>query len=165
MITLAIAAILATLAAPSFTGIIKNNRLATQYNELLTHINLAKSEAVKRGTDIKILSNNGQNWESGWTVFEDANDDGSVDAGEELRVAAAAPANITIHSNVAGMLTYKASGIGGSARTITLCDDRANPEAFAKALIINTVGRVRVAEDSDNDGIVNGGDTNNVSCP
>ena len=52
MVTIAIAAILVGIAIPSFTSIIVSNRLTTSANELVTALNLARSEAVKRGMRI-----------------------------------------------------------------------------------------------------------------
>lgn len=167
MITLAIAAILASLAAPSFTDIIKNSRLATQYNELLTHITLARSEAVKRGTDIKILNNNGTGsgtWDAGWKVYEDKDKDNTVDSGEEIRVSNSIPATLSVRFSNKGQITYRPNGLGITAGTFTICDDRTNKEA--KALIINRTGRIRVATDSNGDNIVDKGyGASNVSCP
>lgn len=165
IITLTIAAVLVSLAAPSFRDVIKNNRLSAQYNELLTSMSLTRSEAVKRGTDIIILSKNGANWQSGWTVFNDTNNNNTPDTSEIIRVGSPASTGITIKANNSiSRITYHASGLASNAGTFTLCDDRTSPEKYAKALIINAVGRVRSAIDSDSDGIVNGGNAANVSC-
>lgn len=166
MVTLAIAVILLGLAAPSFVDIIKDNRLTTQINSLSASLNLARSEAIKRSTDIIILSKNGTSWESGWTVFNDTNGNNTPESAEVIRVEGPASNNITIKANGSiSRITYRASGLAGTAGTFTLCDDRTDPEKYAKALIINSIGRVRVATDSNNNGIVEGGDGNNVSCP
>ena len=52
LITLAIAAILMSMAVPSFISTINNNRISTQANELITSLNYARSEAVRRGASI-----------------------------------------------------------------------------------------------------------------
>jgi type IV fimbrial biogenesis protein FimT len=167
MMTLAVAAILATIAAPSFSDIIKNNRLSSQYNELLTHITLARSEAVKRGTDIKVLNNNGANsviWDAGWVVYQDVDDDDTVDSDEAILVSNSPSANITVRFNNNGQITYQANGLGITAGTFTICDDRTDEEA--KGLIINATGRVRVATDGNGDNIVDlGSGATNLSCP
>ena len=49
IVTMAIAAIILTQAVPSFSTMISNNRLTTQTNDLVADINLARSEAIKRG--------------------------------------------------------------------------------------------------------------------
>ncbi len=54
LIVIAIIAILATLAAPSFRDLLKTNRVTSQNNELVALINLARSEAIRRSTNIQI---------------------------------------------------------------------------------------------------------------
>lgn len=49
MITIAIAAILLGLAAPNFSETIKNNRLITKTNDVVTAINIARQVAISRG--------------------------------------------------------------------------------------------------------------------
>jgi type IV fimbrial biogenesis protein FimT len=145
MITLAIAAILASIAAPSFTDTIKNSRLNTQYNELLTEITLAKSEAIKRGVSVKIQNNAGttnNSWSTGWTVYQDLDNDNTVDAGEEIRVSSAVKSGVTIKYNNGGLLVYKSDGTGSPNGTFSICDDRGTSQA--KSLVINTIGRVRI---------------------
>lgn len=83
MITLVLAAIILSLAVPGFQDIIRNNRAATQSNELVTALGLARSEAVKRGARVSLCPSTNQtnctggtDWSGGWIVFLDtaAND-------------------------------------------------------------------------------------------
>jgi len=67
MVTLAIAAILASIAAPSFKGLIESQRVRSASNELISSLNFARSEAVTRNTDISVTQASG-GWTSGWTV-------------------------------------------------------------------------------------------------
>lgn len=73
IVTISIAAIFMSMAIPSFIGTIGRNRLTTNANELVTSLNLARSEAVKRGVQVTIRRNGGTNslWEGGWDVFVD----------------------------------------------------------------------------------------------
>jgi type IV fimbrial biogenesis protein FimT len=88
MITLAIAAIVLTVGVPSFQEMMRNNRAATHANEILTGLNFARSEAVKRGVIVSLCpstdqaSCSGTNWATGWIVFVNPNGDATVDAGE-----------------------------------------------------------------------------------
>jgi len=91
MVTLAVAAILVTVAIPGFRSLIQNNRAATQANELLTAFTLARSEALKRSSQVSVCSSTDQatcagdpNWATGWIVFADDDGDGTMDAGETL---------------------------------------------------------------------------------
>ena len=49
MVTLTVMAILLSIAAPSFTSLMAANRMSTQTNEFIGALNLARSEAVRRG--------------------------------------------------------------------------------------------------------------------
>ena len=73
MMTLAIAGILAVLALPSFTKSLKNNCMTTTTNNLVTSLQLAKSEAVKRRSTVRVeaidASEPNNEWgKAGWRV-------------------------------------------------------------------------------------------------
>ncbi len=107
IITLAVAAILITVAGPNFLTFIKNNRLTAQANSMVGSLQLARSEAVKRNATVTICrSNNPTNvsptcatgatgatgttvrpeyWGRGWVVFVDNGAKaGTIDAGEVI---------------------------------------------------------------------------------
>jgi len=67
MITLAMVAILATIAVPGFWSLIQNNRVTTQTNELVSALNLARSEAIKRGIEVRVTPVGGD-FGDGWCV-------------------------------------------------------------------------------------------------
>lgn len=166
IITLAIAAILITMAVPSFRETISNNRMATQANEFITALNLTRSEAVKRGQRITLCKSadgatcaTAGNWEQGWVVFTDPNNNAGYDNGSEtlLRVQQAIEGNLTLagNSSVADYISYVASGrsqlTGGGfqAGTITVCDDRSGK--VGKNIVLSKSGRIRIDKE--------------VSCP
>lgn len=157
MITLAIVAIVLAIGVPSFQGMMRDNRLATQTNTFLAALNLARSEAIKRGRRVTLCKSasgatceGGGGYQQGWIVFVDPNDNAVVDAGEMiLRVEGAMPGNLSLtgNSTVQSYVSYVGDGtsrlVGGGfqAGTLTLC---AAPKA--RSIIINSVGRVRVME-------------------
>ncbi|HET8943092.1 MAG TPA: GspH/FimT family pseudopilin [Rudaea sp.] len=78
MITIMIAAILVTLALPSFKEITLRNNVTSTTNRLIHDLNLARSEATSRGTLVAVVSKSGSNnWSSGWDV-EPVKSDGTV---------------------------------------------------------------------------------------
>jgi len=158
IITMAIAAILLTIAVPSFQTTIANNRLATQTNSLVTDINIARSEAVKRGTGV-ILCNSadpnavapacigaGNVWTGGWIVFVDDDNSGNFGAGDTLiKVSQAVGGTATILT--AGTLNtfiYNGDGTNAAANIAdwVICDDR--DEAFGRQVQIRSTGRPRL---------------------
>lgn len=62
MVTLAIFAILAALAAPSFIGILEKRRLVGAAEGLFADLQFAKAEAIKRNQTIRVQVTTGINW-------------------------------------------------------------------------------------------------------
>lgn len=122
MVTLVVAAILAMLAAPSFTDLIRNNRLTTQTNYFVTALSTARSEAVKRNQRVVLCKRNAAgtqcdnavSWQSGWLVFEDANADGDIDAGDSIiRVFEALRNGYTlVPATAVNWVAYDSGGMG-----------------------------------------------------
>jgi type IV fimbrial biogenesis protein FimT len=87
MVVIAIAAILASLAAPSFTGLIQSSRMSSSVNTFLADARLARSESVRLGGGVIMCRSNapeatnpvcntgsgpgGNGWVSGWIIFHD----------------------------------------------------------------------------------------------
>ncbi|MGH8283499.1 MAG: GspH/FimT family pseudopilin [Gammaproteobacteria bacterium] len=78
LVTLVVAAILATIAVPNFGTLIKNDRQSAQINTLVAAIDLARSEAVKRGGSVTTTICAGTTvtctagaatWTNGWVVL------------------------------------------------------------------------------------------------
>jgi type IV fimbrial biogenesis protein FimT len=75
MITLVVAAVLMSLAAPSFSRFLANNRLTTQINNFAGALNTARSVAITRNTNAGVCTTNGGAscaagpWQNGWLVF------------------------------------------------------------------------------------------------
>ncbi|MGH8041083.1 MAG: GspH/FimT family pseudopilin [Rudaea sp.] len=73
MITIFVAFILLALALPSFRDTIMSNHVTETTNALITDLNLARSEAVHRGTLVAVVSDSGSNdWSGGWKVIADS---------------------------------------------------------------------------------------------
>jgi type IV fimbrial biogenesis protein FimT len=80
LVTIALVAVLAALAAPSFTEFLIRNRTAAISNELLASITRARNEAVSRNTCVTMCRSvngsacaaSGTSWADGWIVFVNA---------------------------------------------------------------------------------------------
>jgi type IV fimbrial biogenesis protein FimT len=75
IVTIAVTGILLSLGVPGFMNIIQNNRAVAHTNDLVTGLNLARSEATRRSSVVTICSStngatcNGSNdWSTGWVV-------------------------------------------------------------------------------------------------
>lgn len=67
LITIAVVAVLAAIAVPSFQNMIATQRMRSAANDLVSTLNFARSEAVKRNTTVTVTPAAG-GWGDGWTV-------------------------------------------------------------------------------------------------
>ena len=70
MIAVALAAVLASLAAPSFRQFIATQRVKSASFDLITALTMARSEAITRNTNISVCQRSGS-WTNGWTAQSD----------------------------------------------------------------------------------------------
>lgn len=160
MVTVTVAAILLSMAVPAFTNFIKDSQLLADSNSLVADVNLARSEAIKRGVPVGVCSSPSPNagsptcaasatWTSGWILFVDANGNSAFDNGETLlKAGQAASAKVGIISNL-NVVQYRADGSisGGSVAVFATCDDRG--AASGSQFQINILGRPRTITDSN----------------
>jgi len=150
LMTMVIAGILLALAAPSFHSFIQNNRISSQANELLTTLATARSEAIKRKQSVIVCSSSDGStctgsWNEGWIVFADTDNDGTVDAGELLRVWGPLTGGSTIITNPAGTISTSFDRLGGASNNVTfqlrIQDCKGDK---ARDLILRTSGSVEI---------------------
>lgn len=153
MIALSVAAILATIAAPSYQSMIVQSRLSTQSNEFLTALHYTRSEAIKRGIQVTMCKSSsgtgctsGSNWQDGWIVYSDRGVAGTMDGSDQiLRVFPGLKGSTmdggTRFANWIGYLSNGSSQGSGSSGlvgngTFTLCNS-----AQGRRITINSTGR------------------------
>jgi len=123
MMTIAVAAILLSIAVPSYQNIIRENRLATQANDFVTALNMARSEAIRRGQRVTVTPTGGS-WNNGWVVATTDPDSG---AAVTLRTFEAVQNNLSF-SGGGGAYTFLPTGFrngfpdNAPLETYTLCD-------------------------------------------
>jgi len=151
MITISIASILLAVAVPSYQSIMRESRLTTQANELMTALHYARSEAIKRGMRVTICkspngSSCGGNWSDGWMVFNDAGTAGTVDASDEVLRVFSALKGSTLGGglNFADWVSYlpngRSQGSGNFANgTFSLCN-----QSSGRNVVVNNAGRPKV---------------------
>ena len=74
LIAVAIAGIVAAVGLPSFADMFARNRITTQANDLISALNTARSEAIRRGAPVcvKRVIATANSWSEGWRVFVDS---------------------------------------------------------------------------------------------
>src|SRR4030065_680108 len=65
---MAVAGILATMAVPSFKSLIQSQRVKNAGFELYSSLALARSEAIKRNSDVTIATTTNANGELSWDI-------------------------------------------------------------------------------------------------
>ena len=156
MIALAIFALTLRFGVPAYGDWIAARKLANHAEYLAETLNLARSEAVKRGMRVNLCKSRDRkqcdpkaNWESGWIMFGDETRDGQIEASEDLIRREGPPGDgITIAAN-APLKDYVSYTSFGYARTLNgalqmgtfvVC----KPGQNAIDVVLANSGRVRI---------------------
>ena len=99
LITIAVAAILLTIGVPSFQYAMQSSRIATQTNELVTGLQTARGEAVRRNREVTLQPIDGD-WLDGFEI---------VSNGDTLRVFDTFGAGLTLDGMPADV-TFRGNG-------------------------------------------------------
>ncbi|MSQ50453.1 MAG: prepilin-type N-terminal cleavage/methylation domain-containing protein [Betaproteobacteria bacterium] len=156
MITLAVAGVLASVAAPSVRDMILSSRISSSTNDLIADVATARSEAARRSVRIVLCKNatdsgidttcsTSSTWAAGWLMFVDSNRNGTLDSGETLLRVRQALASGTVIT-VAGLSNYIEARPVGSVTPLgswKICDSRVG--AFGRQVSVTATGRTTVA--------------------
>ena len=89
MIVVVVVGILASLAAPSFSELIKSQRIKSMATDINASLTLARSEAIKRNRNVTLAPTTAGSWQGGWQIADPDN------AGSYIEVHSAF-ANLTV---------------------------------------------------------------------
>ena len=151
--TLSIAAVLGMIATPHFSAMLQDYRIKTATRLLQADLTLARSEAIKtRQTAMLCQSSDGQHcdntlqWQQGWLLFIDANDNSQHDANEAIVHRASAIPYVRINAaNFLHKISYYADGRSNNNGTFNLCNTSGTAALlFSRSLIIAKTGRARM---------------------
>jgi type IV fimbrial biogenesis protein FimT len=151
--TLGILTVLTSVAVPGTMQFMDNQQLVTSSNHLAADLLLARSESIKRRKPV-LVDNGDGNWQSGWQVYVDLNNNGRFDEGEPiLRQGQPLPRNVIAKGNtpVRRYVRYTPSGsshlIGGAFQAGTLFICHASGKYAVRQLVLSATGRVRRHKD------------------
>lgn len=153
MVALVVAAIVLSLAMPSFERVKRNSMLGAAAANLSASLSHARAEAIKARRIVRVCPTaNGSScsatgtWNAGWLMFVDTDSSG-LPAGDELlqlgealdsRIALTAPANflnwIQFHPSGA------ATGSGGNSGSFSLCSG--DYHEYSRLVAVSATGRV-----------------------
>lgn len=160
MVVFAILGLLLSLSVPSIGTVLETQRVRSASNRLLSDLHLVRSEAIKHNGRVVICKSTdgvqcnalGQ-WNQGWVVFHDANNNAQRDAGELLvQQQRGGMPGVRLRGNtpVASYVSYTAAGlpklVSGAfqAGALTVCPDQPDAGATVRRIIIGAPGRPRV---------------------
>lgn len=166
MAVLVVLTLLLGLGVPGITSFVQNNRMVAQTNDLLVDLNFARSEAIKRRTNVVICKSSNPadaaptcsalaGWADGRVMFIDANNDKTLNAGERvLRIREPLEGDNTMTNAVAdadlqNFVSYTATGGTWSDNdatsdiySFTLCDKRGPSQG--RVINVETTGRAAI---------------------
>ncbi len=140
MVTIAILAILATVAAPSFTPLMERWRVRGAAEELQSTIYYARSEAIKRGGGVTVTANGGS-WAGGWVV---ASSDGTLQETAALTKVNVTASKSTLYLDRWGMVSDSA---GGAAVALDFLVAPSGKTNNTTRLCVGTGGRIVQVKD------------------
>jgi type IV fimbrial biogenesis protein FimT len=143
MVTVAIAAILAMLAVPSFNNTMLGTRLNSIANNFVASAHLARSEAIKRNTTVTLCATSsgtscGDDWSDGWKVLV---------GGTVIYTQAPLPSGFMLsETDDITSINFMPTGVGATAASLTLC--RATPTVGTqqRSIGISATGRPDVTK-------------------
>lgn len=149
MTVIAVVAILAAIALPSFQGSLRSNRVATASNELMASVALARTEAIRsRNPGVICTSTTGAgcdgDWNSGWLVWSDIDNSGTVNGAETVvRYVQGNPRLVLAGSATLMAFDGRGRAIGGG-QTISVQPEGDITEPL-RCVIIGATGQTRIA--------------------
>lgn len=158
LVSVAIVGVLAAVAAPSFTPLIERWRVRQATELLQSTLYYARSEAIKRGGRVVIqkIANNtngcttastNKDWDCGWIVCADTNDNGTCNANEPVLQRVDTPSKVQI-ARSSGATTIKLNRWGlvdGAWLGFSLVPlDKGTSHPGARGLCMSSGGRIRI---------------------
>lgn len=142
MIAIAVLAILASLAAPSFKELLAAQRIRLTASDLYSSLLMARSEAMKRNVTVTVRATD-DDWQNGWTVTYSS-------APTITLQTHSAPANVTVTGTV-NPLSYLYTGRRqpGPDPTFTIYESGATTAARCLSLSLSGMPQLKVDTDGD----------------
>lgn len=161
MVTVSVAAVLLAIGIPSLSRLIASNRIATQTNEFVGALNLARSEAVRRSQFVSVRSTAGTiDFSGGWKIFIDPDFDGTIAASADvLRESSGLSGRVSLkrvtrtgsgcsgtYSDATGgnafiVFNSRGGNDAGASTFFRVCD-AGNPSVKGRIVQVGTVGKV-----------------------
>ena len=148
LVAMAIAAVLLSVATPSFRSLLLNHRLSSQVDGLVTGLNYARNSALSGNVSTTVCpigaANStvcGTNWAAGWMTIHDPA--GTPTLLHRYESPPGLPMLSAVDSSTASavQVSFDARGLASSTADFTWCDSRGS--AFARSVSTLATGFVQ----------------------
>lgn len=159
MVVFVIFSVIILVALPRMSGLVAANRVQSEVIRLVSSINLARSEALKRNLSVTMCPSAaastgdyvcGGRFADGWIIFSDRDRDRELDADDDLiKVFEGLPGGFSLTNRTGTRdanekITYRPDGTSGRNRTLLVCPPP-GAGAPSRSVVMNITGRPRVA--------------------
>lgn len=156
MITLALLAIMAFIAIPSFTQLTRNNQLQAKAEELKSFLVFARSEAVTQRRAIKIDALDSTLWKICYASAAPGSDKCPDDANTLRNLEVDSGTAKLVLTNAGGtaidQLLYRPNGTASVGALITVCRDKDASTGYLTSIAANGSAALFPRGKSDNSG-------------
>jgi len=151
IVTLGLLSIIVAAVTPSASAFYKRNKVAAIVNNHTAALQLARHTAVTENVFVVVCpTKDMQNCDPDWSqlkmVFIDEDGDGALGGNEEIIGSGDMVKDYLIKSNRDSLRFAPFSTAQTLTATLTICTEEDNSN-FARAIVISTVGRVRLEKD------------------
>jgi len=163
LVMVVVAVTLIGTAFPSLVSMMQSHRMQSVSDDLISDFSLARSTAITSGSWSTVCASNfsgkqcnklASDWNNGWIVFRDRDNDGEIDAGESvISVMPAMQGQLQLLASAPRFSFEPQGSARGFAGDLIICD--AQGSVNYQGVIISASGRAREAESAEN----------TVSCP
>ena len=142
MVTLAVVGILVVVAVPAMVFMINSNRLAGTTGELTSSLQLARSEAVRRGASVTICGStngtdcNSTDW-SNWIVTGADSTTGDVEVIRDV----SATGSVQLSGPATGIV-FRPSGLIDAQQQLVVCVPTTQPQENRRVITVMISGNI-----------------------
>jgi type IV fimbrial biogenesis protein FimT len=147
--TLAVLIILSALAAVSMSSTLANNRTYAAQDEFIAYLAYARSEAIRRRSTVVIGATapvSGNAFGGGWSVWVDANGNGTRDAGETVLRSHEAVPNIVLGDGTVQAIVFTPMGFLTPTTAVDIKVCPTDPTLAGFDIVVQPSGLTDVAE-------------------
>ena len=168
LIALAVVSIVLTVVAPNVNTIVSKNRTTSEINELSGIIQFARFTAIDETSTAVVCpaadyASCGTNWNAPKIVFIDINSNNTRDNAEPLLMSTAGTSASNTMTGPSTNILFFDSGATNASTSIKVCPNNKD-NTLARSININAQGRVRISTDSNDNGVKEDTDGNELSC-